>query len=152
MRKGVILVFIFMMLFFWNACSSICESFGAHDFGNNLTLLEGDRTEDRVIVYCTGRSAGCCDAGIPVIPSRVDTLSQYVQSATADLNWIIAKTVNKDKSKGYWIIDKNFKIDLAKCDVVNCDSIIQSHIIGPLDSTDFEEKIKVSNINLHLTK
>jgi len=86
MRKEVILIFIFITVFFLNACNSICESFGARDLGNNLTLLAGDRAEDRVIV------------------------------------------------------DKNIKIDLRKCEEINCDSIIQSHIIGPLDFANLRRK------------
>lgn len=42
---------------------------GAHNLGNKLTLLEGDKKEDRLIVYCTGYSAGVCIAGTPVVPS-----------------------------------------------------------------------------------
>jgi len=121
---------------------------GDHYLGNNFDLIEGDRIEDRVIVYCTGRSAGACTGGTPIIPSNNDTLSLYVEKAKSDKKWIVAKTKNKDQSESYWIFDKDLNVNLDTCDLAEFNSVIQSHITGPLDSTEFESKRKMLNMSL----
>ncbi|MEO8960877.1 MAG: hypothetical protein ABI325_03285 [Ginsengibacter sp.] len=133
--------------FFFHSC---CSIWGAHDLGNKLILLEGDKTEDRAIVYCTTQK-GCCRGGMYVIPSVGNQYHMYVETAKSNRNWVIAKTVQiKDKKENYWIINKNFDITNLNCDKINCDSIIQSHIIGPLNFIDFEKKVKGLNIDLSL--
>ena len=130
---------------------------GDNDLGDNFSLLEGDRTEDRVIVYCSGRSAGACMAGTFIVPSysrHMDTegyYAEYVENATSNHDFIIAKTNKiKDKRANYWIINKDFKID--NCDNINCDSIIQSHILGPLDQNEFQKKVSDLRIDLKFDK
>jgi hypothetical protein len=119
---------------------------GDNDLGDNFSLLEGDRMEDRLIVYCDGRSAGACTTGTPIVPvysrhmDSAGRYAEYVETAKSNDNFIIAKTLQvMDKRANYWIIDKNFSID--NCDKINCDSIIQSHVFGPLDKNEFQKKI-----------
>jgi len=129
---------------------------GDHPLGNNLSLLEGDTKEDRIIVYCTGRSGGACISGIPVVPtykrhydSSGQKYAEYVEGATSNKKWVIVKTFQIEKKKqNYWIISKNFNIRNLDCGKVNCDSILQSHVIGPLDSTEFENERNTLNISL----
>jgi hypothetical protein len=126
---------------------------GDNDLGDNFSLLEGDRTEDRVIVYCSGRSAGACIAGTFIVPSysrHMDTnghYAEYVETAKSNDNFIIARTnVLNEKKANYWIINKDFEI--ANCDNINCDSIIQSHVLGPLNLSEFQKKASELNIDL----
>ena len=125
---------------------------GDNDLGDNFTLLEGDRVEDRVIVYCSGRSFGSCHAGTPIVPiySRQfynGHYSEYVETAKSNDKFIIAQTVQiQDKKKNYWIINKDFKIEC--CDNINVDSIIESKVIGPLDEIEFGTKTADLNIGL----
>ncbi len=126
---------------------------GDNDLGNNFSLMEGDRTEDRIIVYCSGRSAGACMAGTPIVPvysRHMDSgghYAEYVETAKSNDNFIIAKTLQvKDKRANYWIINKDFSI--ANCDKISCDSIIQSHVFGPLDKNEFQKRTSELKINL----
>ncbi|GEO11113.1 hypothetical protein [Segetibacter aerophilus] len=142
-------------LFFIGLLFSNCweQLWGDNDLGDNFSLLEGDRTEDRIIVYCSGRSAGACMAGTPIVPvysRHMDSEGQYaeyVETANSNDNFIIAKTVQlKDKRTNYWIITKGYGID--NCDKINCDSIIQSHVLGPLDQNQFQKEASKLKINL----
>jgi hypothetical protein len=130
---------------------------GDNDLGDNFSLLEGDRVEDRVIVYCSGRSAGACVAGtfiVPIYSRHMDSAghyAEYVETANADDKFIIAQTLQlKDKRKNYWIISKDFTIE--NCDNTNCDSLIQSHVIGPLDQNDFQKQIAEMKVDLKFDK
>lgn len=153
-KRTVIAILTFFALV--NSTISCREMWGDHPLGNNLSLLEGDTKEDRIIVYCTGRSGGACISGIPVVPtykrhydSSGQNYAEYVEEATSNKKWVIAKTFQiKEKKENYWIISKNFNIENLDCAKVNCDSILQSHVIGPLDSAGFENKKKILNISL----
>lgn len=130
---------------------------GDNDLGNNFSLLKGDRIEDRIIVYCTGRSARACVAGtfiVPIYSRHMDSTgryAEYVETAKSNDDFIIARTLHiNDKKKNYWIISKNFSLD--NCDKINCDSIIQSNVIGPLDYSQFKTKQIELGINLQFDK
>lgn len=141
--------FLILYLFLLLGCSSA-------KLGNGIYLLDGDRLEDRIIVKCTGWSFNDCIAGTYLIPRSYNDhfdshghYAAYVETAKSNRNWIIAKTIQvKDKKESYWIISKDFKINLDNCDKINCDSIIQSHVTGPLSLNEFKNKIKGLNINL----
>ena len=146
MRKYIIGSVITIGIFI----SSCGDFWGSHGLGNKLTLLEGDRTEDRIIVYCTGYSGGACIAGIPVIPSRKDTNTLYVDVAKSNSDWLIAKSIRLNKqTQDYWIISKAFNIANLNCETINCDSILQSKVIGPLSITDFSIKREQLKIDLN---
>lgn len=137
---------IFLLLSLLGSCVQ------SHDLGDGLSLMEGDKTEDRVIVYCTGKSGGECFIGIPVIPSRRDSTSRYVEKAVSNQKWMLASTVNRNKSKSYWIVSKGFKVDIDNCETINCDSVIQAHVIGPLNIVAFKSQLKKLNIKPDLWK
>ena len=148
---SIVLISISFLLF----VSCVCELFGSHELGNNIVLLEGDRPEDRIIVYCTGRSGGCCSGGVSIIPTyenhiKQDMYNEYVEGAKSNNKWIIARSYRiLEKSHKFWIINKNFNIDSLDCNKIDCDSVIQSHVIGPLDSLIFLEKVKELDVNLY---
>lgn len=119
------------------------QVWGDNDLGNNFSLLEGDRIEDRIIVYCTGRSARVCRSGTYIVPTysrHLDSTghyAEYVETAKSNDNFIIARTLQiNNKKKNYWIINKDFSLE--NCGEMNCDSIIQSNVIGPLDYSQFK--------------
>lgn len=144
-KKMVILALFTFMLFF---CScNLCSLFGSYNLGNQFVLLDGDKMEDRMIVYNTTKE-GCCHSGIPIIPSRLDTVTKYVHTALSNKEWIIARAITNEKQESYWIVNKNFSVDVSNCEKINCDSIIQSHVIGPLDFKSFKKKIRELNIEL----
>jgi hypothetical protein len=87
--------------------------------------------------------------GIPIVPSRKDTTTLYAEEVRFDKNWILVKAVNKDRSAAYWIIDKNFEVDLTNCDSISCDSTIQAHVLGPFSIDRLTEKKLELNINLN---
>ncbi|WP_126246338.1 hypothetical protein [Chitinophaga rhizosphaerae] len=132
---------------------SCAKLWGDNDLGSNLTLLEGDRKEDRVIVYCSSKS-GVCESGIPVVPkyerqfNKDGRYAEFVDAAVANKDWIIVRTIElRNNSKNYWLIDKKFSLP-DDCININCDSILQKHVIGPLDSSGFIIKTESLNINL----
>jgi hypothetical protein len=142
---------IFILIFFIASCH---DMWGDHSLGNNLSLLEGDKKEDRIIVYCSGRSEGACRSGMPVLPTYErhydkNRYAEYVETATSNKKWVIAKTFQiQNRQENYWIISKDFDIENLDCAKANCDSILQSHVTGPLNLTEFKNKIKALKIEL----
>jgi CO dehydrogenase/acetyl-CoA synthase alpha subunit len=130
---------------------NVCELQGDNNLGGKFTLLEGDKQEDRIIVYCT-TSQGCCDSGIPIIPQNYKTQygKEFVKDAVYDKNWILVNSYLKaEEIEQYWIIEKNFKLIINNCDNVNCDSIIQSHVYGPFDLNELQSIKSDKGIDLN---
>jgi hypothetical protein len=149
------LILLFFTVFALSSCWR--QMWGDNDLGDNFSLLEGDRIEDRIIVYCSGRSGGACMAGtyiVPVYSRHMDSAghyAEYVETAKSNDDFIVAKTLLvKDKTANYWIINKDFKID--SCEKINCDSLIQTHVVGPLDKDEFQKKISELKLNLKIDK
>jgi hypothetical protein len=139
------------MIFFITSCNGM---WGDHPLGNHLSLLEGDKKEDRIIVYCSD-DVGTCYGGIPVVPTynrqfdEEGRYAEYVQRAVSNKNWVIAETLQtKNKQKNYWIIKKAFHIEDVDCKKINCDSIIQTYVTGPLSILEFQAETKKLNIDL----
>jgi hypothetical protein len=152
MRKYCGYILLQLLVLFVVSCNAI---WGDHSLGNNLSLLEGDKTEDRIIVYCSGRSWGVCFTGITVIPvynRQYDSngnYAEYVESAKSNSKWVIVKTYQKiAKQENYWIISKDFNLENVDCSQVNCDSILQSHVKGPMTQTGFRDTVHLLNIGL----
>ena len=154
LKKAYLVIGIFAIVTSIDSCS---EFFGNHSLGNNFSLLEGDKIEDRIIVYCAGKEENECNGGTFVVPRYKDHMingkyAEYVETAKSNNNWIIAKTFQMHaKLEKYWIINKKFNIANLNCDKINCDSIIQSQVIGPLNINEFQEKTKKLKIDLSLT-
>lgn len=146
-RKKIIASLLFVQLcILWS-----CDFYGNKDLGGKLTLWLRDGSEGRYdIVYCSKYDIGGCIAGIYVIPSADDErYSMYVKTAKSDDKWVIAKTIRTvEQKKNYWIIDKNFSLEDVDCDALNCDSIIRSNVIGPLDAQQFGSKLAELKISL----
>lgn len=141
-------IIIALLVFFTVSCNEWYN----HPLGNNLSLWEGDKKEDRIIVYCEGN----CHGGIYVIPtyerhydSSGQHYAEYVETATSNKKWIIVKTLQiKEKRENYWIISKGFDITHLDCSKSNCDSILQSHVTGPLSLNEFKNKVHTLDIDL----
>ncbi len=146
-KKIIIVAFAVLLVMLFYSCGAL---WGSHDLGNKLTLLEGDKTDDRLIVYCTQYSGGACIAGTPVIPSRGDSITRYVKDAKSNKLWAIVRSIRKlNKEDDYWIISKDFNVDSVDCDKNNCDSIIQSYVKGPFKIDEFN-KLK-SKLGIDMT-
>jgi hypothetical protein len=154
MKKRNCLCYFIMFFTISFLITSCNEMWGDHPLGNHLSLLEGDRKEDRIIVYCSN-NGGTCYGGIPVVPiykrqfDEKGRYAEYVQRAVSNEDWVIAETIEiKNKQKNYWIIKKAFHIEDVDCSKINCDSILQSYVTGPLSISDFQTQIKKFNIDL----
>lgn len=143
----------FVMAFFLFSCGGLI---GNHSLGNNFSLLEGDRLEDRVIVYCYGGNSIDCRGGAYIVPTyerhyENNKYAEYVETAKSNNKWIIAKSIQvKDKKENYWIINKDFDIRNFNCKEVNCDSIILTYVTGPLSFVDFRQKVKELEVDMQI--
>jgi hypothetical protein len=139
-----------LLTFFLMTAISCRQLWGDNDLGDNFSLLEGDRTEDRVIVYCSGRSAGACTGGtfiIPVYSRHMDKdghYAEYVETAKSNYKFIIARTIQlKDGMKNYWVVYKD--LNIKDCNDMHCDI---TKVLGPLSETEFKSKTLDLNIEL----
>lgn len=119
---------------------------GDYPLGNNFSLLDGDRKEDRAIVYCTNIEGGICYGGTYIIPTyerhmnKEGRYAEYVEDAESNDAWIIAKTYQIfEKRFYYWVIDKSVSLENIDCNTTNCDSIIQEHVMGPYNLAEFND-------------
>ena len=135
MRKTFGLLIFGLSLFIHGCCGATREE---HP-GNNFRLSEYDNV-DRRILYSEEK---CSGAGIEIVPM---TVIEYAN----DSKWIIAKTriARPGLEYQYWIIDRNFQIDVR----AENDSIIKSHVTGPLDSVTFIQKVNANHIDLPVKK
>ena len=147
------------LIFGFASCD--CGFFGSNDLGSNFALLEGDRVEDRVIVYCLAEKGDCCSGGTYIIPSYDEhyfpdgTYREYVASAKSDENWVAVKTQHQNGDIRYWLLDKTLDFDLkayssdeSSPDYLN--KLIKLKIIGPLIEDEFRKKLYDLNIKLEL--
>jgi len=137
-------IFIFLFI-------SSCGEWSNYSLGNNLSIWEGDKKEDRAIIYCEGN----CHGGIYVIPTykrhydSSGNYAEYVKEVLSNKGWVIVKTILlKEKKENYWIISKDFNIENLDCAKANCDSILQSNVFGPFNYHGFREKNKELRTNL----
>jgi hypothetical protein len=129
-----------LLLFLCGIFTSCCI-LKEQNLGNNFILSEYDNV-DRRILYS---EETCSNSGIQIVPM---TVLEYAY----DTKWIIVKSGFKNKNESlYWIVNKDFKVKILK-DNDSTLNIIKSHIIGPLDSTNFYETLNSKKINLILKK
>lgn len=139
MKKYIILITTIIF-------SSCCSLSGSRNLGKNIFLLEGDRIEDRIIVYCTAKEKGCCQSGSYIIPREYGEhfengkYAQYVEKAESNGKWIIAQTKHlKSSNENYWIIEKNF-------DSKNSYQEVNEYVFGPFTLEEFlnkKEELKI---------
>jgi hypothetical protein len=138
-----------------------CGFYGSHDLGNNFALLEGDRVEDRVIVYCSGKESDCCTGGTYIVPSFDQhyfpdgTFREYVLQAESTEDWIVAKTKLESEEIRYWLIRKNFPFipDLESSDFEDGEEtleLIKKNITGPMTKDQFVQKINELRIQFEI--
>jgi hypothetical protein len=149
MKKMACYWFFIVGVSFFGSCR---ELLGKYSLGNHLSLWDNDRKEERIVVYCEGE----CNGGIYVVPtyarhydSARKHYAEYVETARSNKKWVIVKTLHViDNKENYYIISKTFNIEHLDCAKANCDSILQSHVIGPLDLAGFQERAKILQVNL----
>jgi len=150
-RKRIIL-FSMVTLFFIILSYYWCDLWGSHNLGRKFVLLEGDKTEDRIIVYSTLKW-GCCYTGIPIIPPKVnDKYTSHIDKVKSNQKFIIARSVNRDGNFSYWIVNKEFEFDLEKWRDKNCDSVLQKNIYGPFKFDSLKKVSDSLKVNISLTK
>ena len=153
-RKRIILIALLLVAIALIVFVTSNKFWGDNPLGNRFSLLEGDCKEDRIIVYCTNKDR-ICSGGMYVIPTYKRHINakgeyaEYVEDAESNDRWIVAKTIQIAENKAnYWILDKNFSIENTDCEKNDCDSIIQSHVIGPLSFEVFKTELKKLNIDI----
>lgn len=140
---------IFLVGFFFSSEWLFPEWNGSYDLGKNLYMMDWEKG-NKIIVHCSNKSGRTCYGGFPIIPHNYPR-EVYVQSAKADDKWIIVKAITtEDNNVCYYLIDKSFNIEGLDWEVVNCDSIIQCQITGPLDSLKFERLKNKYNVSENL--
>jgi len=124
--------------------------------GDRVILWNTGNRYDWNVALCLRYSFGQCIVGSEIIPgddrhfNKNGEWSEYVDTAIADKDWIIARTFSiTKKKKYYWIISKAYNIKGLDCHLVNCDSIIKSYMIGPMDSLDYEKKRNELHMNIN---
>ncbi|MAT56241.1 MAG: hypothetical protein CMN32_17355 [Saprospirales bacterium] len=76
---------------------------------------------------------------------------EYVVAASFDERWIVARTqILNSEREAFWIVDKNFELDIENCDKINCDNIMQAHVSGPLDFNSLQERKKELGIGFKI--
>lgn len=114
----------FLIFLFLSACSS-------KDLGGGIYILEGDRVQDKIIVYCLGKKFGDCISGSYLIPRSYNEhfdssghYKEYVDNVAYNNDYIIATTFFiQERKHRYWIVVKNAERDKS--------------ILGPLDYKTF---------------
>ena len=143
--------FLFVAVFDYSSKWLFPQWNGSYDLGNNLYMMDWERG-NKIIVYCSRKTGRTCSGGSPVIPHE-HPREVYVKSAKANDRWVIVKALTTESDKlCYYLIDKSFNIKNLDWEIVNCDSIIQSHIISTFDSISFEKILKDKNIELKFDK
>lgn len=128
-----ILLLVSLILF------SSCQQWwcGETELGNRFVLVSDKPIQ---IIYCTTEDI-CCNSGWTGVPGNVTDFG-------FDEKWIIAKRSEND----YWIIDKNFEIDLTGFDVPGRKEFFESHIKGNLTEREFLKMKDSLNISVDLQK
>jgi hypothetical protein len=130
------------------ATAASCSQFsGEHSLGKNLTVIEGDKDEDRMIVYCPDKNKECSE-GIKVIPANT---GEYVDEVRSDDEWIVVRTLTvQGKKDSYWIINKDFTLGDKDCGTADCGDYVKTFVNGPMTLEDFEGHKEELKINLFL--
>jgi hypothetical protein len=134
---------------------NFCALMGTHKLGKNLYLFEGDRREDRVIIF-NDQKSGCVRGGTYILPTferhydnKGTSYAEYVEEVQFDNKWIIVKTDNiLEGKKYYWIIDKKYESYQNNCESNDCEGIIFKHIDGPMELEEFSKLLQKNDINL----
>jgi hypothetical protein len=140
-KKNLYLVPMFAALI---SCSTFS---GERSLGKNLTVVEGQKDEDRKIFYCPDKNKACTE-GIKLIPNNT---SEYVEAVTSNDDWIVARTIEiNTKKESYWIVNKDFTLGDKDCGTTDCGEYIRTFVNGPLNLEDFDGHREELKIDLYL--
>lgn len=134
MKKQFWIISLFTFLLTTSCKESWC---GEKDLGNRFTLVSDKPIQ---IIFCT-TNATCCDSGWTGVPGGV---TEY----GFNKKWIIAKRSEND----YWIIDKDFEIDLTGFDIPGRYKFYQSHLRGNLTKLEFDKMKDSLDIRVEFKK
>ena len=135
MKFEVVILIAFLILDSCDYCKAV---YGEESLGSRFMLV--NENDDQVyILYCT--SQHCCTSGVNIVPSKVEQVK-------FDDTWIIAESKPQDGEATYWIINKDFEVDLTKYDDESSHDVIMSNVAGPLDQSQFLERRDSLNIEL----
>jgi hypothetical protein len=137
-----------LLYFLLLTIAASCSQFtGERSLGKNLTVIEGKKDEERVIVYCPNKDKPCSE-GLKVIPNNS---SEYVDAVTSNDEWIVVRTIEiASKKESYWIINKDFSMGDKDCGTTDCGDYIKTFVSGPLSPEDFEGHKEELKITLYL--
>ena len=109
------------------------------ELGNNFALVEADDTSINYDYY-GGQNCFLGKYAAQVIP--VEVLAYNYNE-----RWIIAKSGDEHRPQevAYWIVDKDFEFIR-----LGFHEELKKQTIGPLNSLQFDQKLKELNINLKL--
>lgn len=149
-----ITIILLSLLLFFTSEWLFPSWWGSHSLGHNLYMLDWDGDGgNKIIVYCSNLRGRTCYSGLSVIPSNSNSGQLWVITAKSNERWVIVKAKQTQDNKNcYYLISKDFDIDNLNCQKVNCDSMIQSHIVGPLDSIAFMRELSLKNVSLKLSE
>ena len=145
----IVVIYICFATFVYAATWLWPDFYGSYSLGNNIYMLEGDKTT-KTIVYGTSIKGKTCYSGEPLIPTydnqydSIGNFAEYVVDAKADDNWIIAKTDNKiNHRRKYYIINKQHNIETS-----DAKEIIERYISSFTDSCEFANKCHSNEIKI----
>lgn len=146
----IVVIYICFAAFVYAATWLWPDFYGSYCLGNNIYMLEGDKTT-KTIVYGTSIKGKTCYSGEPLIPTydnqydSIGNFAEYVVDAKADDNWIIAKTDNKSNhQKKYYIINKSNGIER-----LDAQKILKNNITSYTDSVDFSNACQQYGIRMN---
>ena len=129
------------------------------NLGNNLEFW-GDNSRYLQIVFCDEKTifgdSRKCTYVIPQSADAKDNFSEFVDSYAKNSKWVLVKTKYTKYGKQdyninlpidtvynrYWAIDKSFEVKN-----IDPQNIINSYLIGPMNSEQFENFLKKENIS-----
>lgn len=137
-KKLLVVVFMSLCLTSIEGCDYCEFMYGENDLGARFRLVNESKN-NVYIEYCL--SPSCCTFGFDVVPSKVDDVAY-------DKRWIIARTVSEKKGDSFWIIDKDFAIDVENCHQESCKGVVNEHVRGPLKIDEFSTEKNQLQIKL----
>ena len=147
-----ITIILLSLLLFFTSEWLFPSWWGSHSLGHNLYMLDWDGG-NKIIVYCSNPRGRTCYGGLSVIPSNSNSSQLCVITAKSNERWVIVRAKQTQDNKNcYYLINKDFNIDNLNCQNVNCDSMLQSYVVGPLDSIAFIKELMLKNVSLKLSE
>ncbi len=123
---------IIIILLFFTILS--CNSHKPGFLGNNLFIMQGDRTNSQIIVFCLNSDASGCYSGDFIIPNQKNVYDEHIVDIANHSKYVYVTTYDsKNSLTQYWIIDKRFN---EKKESLR--GIQSNYVKGPFNYSDAE--------------